>query len=114
MTKNTLLTLQEAADILRLKDLRTVLSWGRQGRFVLIGSRKHVLVNAESLQAYTEGRSVWHAKQQSQPAARVEPEPSGTSAAARSRSRRRSNTVTAARNTTISLRPKKLRRILTY
>jgi len=58
MTK--LLTLQEAADILRVKDTRTVLKWAREGRFVLIGQRKSITVNAESLQAYIEGRSAWH------------------------------------------------------
>lgn len=35
MSNDTLLTLQEAAAILRLKDIRTVLRWGREGRFTL-------------------------------------------------------------------------------
>lgn len=65
MIKDSVLTLQEAADILHVKDVRTIRAWGRQGRFLLIGDR-NMLVNVESLQAYLRGESEWHA-QRSQP-----------------------------------------------
>ena len=85
-----LLTLEEAAAILKIKDTRTVLAWGRQGRYLLIGSRGAWGVNAESLRAYTEGRSPWHEKQrqQSSPAASLEPAQYVSAKAAKSRSRR--------------------------
>ncbi|MDQ2999387.1 MAG: hypothetical protein M3R61_20325 [Chloroflexota bacterium] len=83
ITKDALLTLKEAAAILRVKDTRTVVTWGHQGRFLLIGTRKNTTVNLASLNLYTEGRSAW----QSQNDASLEPEEYAPSTGAQSRLR---------------------------
>ena len=56
----TFLTLDEAAEVLRLKDTRTVVKWGRQGRIRVIGERRHLLVDAASIEEYRKGESQWH------------------------------------------------------
>lgn len=91
MTIDPLLTLEEAAAILKVQDTRTVMKWGRQGRYLLIGSRGAWGVNAASLDAYTKGKSPWHEKQsqlKSHPAVSLEPVRYGSEKVAKSRSRR--------------------------
>jgi hypothetical protein len=112
MTIEPLLTLAEAARILNVSDTRTVLKWGRQGRYLLIGSRGAWGVNAASLDAYTKGQSLWHEKQRqsSNADAHQEPAQSATAKGGRSRSKQRSQSGMANTDTEVSVQPKRLRR----
>src|SRR5690348_616658 len=112
MPKDIFLTLSEAADILRLKDIRTVIRWGAQGRIRIIGERKHLLVDTASIDEYRRGESQWHRERSNLsdiPDASATPARSASRKAARSHTRLPSRSETASTDTTLLLRGRKLR-----
>ena len=110
MTKDILLTLNEAAEVLRLKDNRTLIKWAREGRIRVIGEKRHLLVDAESIDEYRRGESKWHRARNENPAAAQAPAPSGSSRAVNSRSRQPSQSAMTDTDTIILRRDRKLQR----
>jgi hypothetical protein len=61
MTKEPLgITLREAADLLSLKDRRTVIKYGLEGRIRISGTGIGQRVDVRSIDEYLKGESAWH------------------------------------------------------
>jgi len=96
MTKEPLgITLRDAADLLSLKDVRTVVKYGDEGRIRISGTGIGQRVDVRSIDEYLKGESAWHRERSSSPGdASQAPEPSATRKAARSRGKRPSRLTT--------------------
>ena len=58
--------LKTAAELLSIKDIRTVVKYGREGRIVIVGTGNGQKVVMASIHRYLQGESEWHAKSQNQ------------------------------------------------
>lgn len=87
----TFYTINEAAEILRLKDRRTVIKWGQEGRIRIVGKKRQLLVVIASIDEYARGESAWHQKQEQ---ARPNVPPSSPRRAGRSRRPVTNDTIT--------------------
>jgi excisionase family DNA binding protein len=54
------ITVAEAAELLSLKDSRTILKYVQEGKLRAVGERKGVRVVRASIDEYLQGASAWH------------------------------------------------------
>src|SRR6187549_243558 len=109
MTNPDGITLREAAERLSLKDTRTVVKYGREGRVRISGTGVGQRVDPRSIVEYMRGETSWHKR--NTPVANQEPAPSATRRPARSHGRPLSPSDTTSTATTPLLRGRKLQRI---
>jgi hypothetical protein len=110
MPKDIFLTLPEAAEVLRLKTIATVIKWADEGRIRIVGEKRSLLVVAASIEEYAKGESQWH-RERKRHAASLEPAVSATSRGANTRMKPRSLSDTENIDTIVLRRDRKLRRI---
>jgi hypothetical protein len=113
MSEQLAITLSHAARMLSLKDRRTMLKYGREGRIRIVGSGTGQRVVVESIYEYLAGTSEWHEKQnqQSQSDESLAPARSASSKRASFRGKRRSRLDMDDTDTTTFNRARKLQRI---
>lgn len=116
MTKEPLgITLREAADMLSLKDRRTVVKYGLEGRIRISGTGIGQRVDVRSIDEYLKGESAWHrARNKSGPSDENQaPALSATKRGVRSRGKQRSRLSTDNIDMTPLRHDRKLKRTLT-
>jgi hypothetical protein len=103
--------LYAAAELLSLKDARTIKKYGKEGRVRIVGSGNGQRVLLSSIHDYLRGESEWHANQQSQPGENQAPARSATRRAGNSRMKRRIPLDTDSTDTITLRRDRTLQRI---
>lgn len=113
MTKEPLgITLREAADMLSLKDRRTVVKYGLEGRIRISGTGIGQRVDVRSIDEYLKGESAWH-RERNKSVASQGVVLSATRRAARSRGKLHSRLTTGSTDTTPFQHGRQLKRTLT-
>jgi hypothetical protein len=101
------ISLKEAGELLSIKDTRTIIKYGKEGRLRIVGTGNGQKVVVASIHEYLNGESEWH-RSRHRSSAQMETPATTISFHPRTPRKRRSKANTEQPDTTISLKPVKL------